>query len=339
MTKQPILGRSLAVVVALALGSTALLATAPSAQAAAPLQGTLIVSTSFGTGGNPGCSVVTDTGGAEQPAFTSNGATTARSVSSAATVEDADDAADDTSLTAAASGRVRATRAGASLATLSLTSSVSARVVAAQGTASECESRADVVVGTQAAFTLADPGWLTLRGSVQGGHLQTAVLSAQNTEGLGGFSVGGKREQTRVLFLPAGSYTLFLGHQVEAVTPSAAGAATTAASSGSVSVAFTAAGAATGPAAGKGGGFVRLDDAVACGSRSVAGALTRKAARLRTATFFVNGKRVKVIRKPRAGKEVLLRGLPTGGGVTVKVVLKPRKGRSAVVSRSYVACV
>lgn len=335
--KHPNLRRPLAVLAALALGSTVLLGVAPGAQAA-PVQGQFLVETDFGVSGAPGCSLTSDTSDTFQTSFTANGAAKSASFSSVATVEDAGDAADDTSMTAKASGRVRATQVGGSLDTLTLTATLSARVDAAQGSGSDCDSDAEARSGFESYFTLAESGWVRLRGVTRGGAMELQLASAFMGQGGIVASYNIKAEQTRRFFLSAGTYVLYGVFAAQMDTPDAVGEPTSMVGGGSLNVGFTPAGDATGPAAGGGKAFVKYDGALSCGARSLSGRFTNKAAKVKTATFFVNGKRAKVVRRPGRGADVVLRGLPVGSDVTVKAVLKLKQGGAKSVTRSYASC-
>lgn len=335
--KHPNLRRPLAAMAALAVGSTVMLGLAPAAHAE-DVFGQFIVSTGFDGAGAAGCSLTSDTSDTFESEFTSNGVAKAASFSSTGTVEDAGDLADDTTLYANAAGRVRATQSGGSLDTLQLTTSLSARVVAAQGLASECDSEAAATSGAEMYFTLAEAGWLTLRGSVRGGQMEAQLASAFMGQGTFTASLNLKSEQTRRFFLEAGTYVLVTVFETGVSTPSVAGDPTAAVGGGVLNADFTAAGDATGPAVGSGKAFVQLDPALSCGARSLAGRFTSKAGKVKTATFFVNGKRSKVVQGPGAGSDVVLRGLPSSSGVTVKAVLKLRSGGSRTVSRGYASC-
>ncbi|WP_134740400.1 hypothetical protein [Nocardioides sp. 503] len=337
MTHLPHRGRPLAVLASLALGATVLLGFAPSAQAI-PLQGQFVVQTSFGTTGGAACTLTTDTSDSYETAFAA-GAARSGSFSSTATAEDSGDAADDTALAAKASGRVQALEAGGSLRSLTLSASLSASMVAAQGLATSCDSSASTLVGTQTIFTLARPGWLTLRGSVsRSTEAELQLSSAASQQGAFAMSVGLKYDQTRRFFLAAGTYQVLGTFELEVESPQVAGDPTSAAGAGSMSLTFTAAGDAVAATAGSGRSLLSLDGALSCGARSVAGAFVGKAGRVRSAAFFVNGRRAKVVRAPHRGDDVVLRGLSPVADTTVTAVLTMRKGRPKTVTRSYVSC-
>lgn len=336
MKKHAHLGRPISVLAALALGSTALLGFAPPAGASAGA-GQFIVETDFGTGGAPGCALVTDTSDSAQGSFETDGSQLSGALSSSATVEDAGDVADDTAMTAKSSGKVRATEADGSLRSLDLTTALSASVVAAQGLTSDCDSSASAMSGAQAYFTLAQSGWVTLHGTARGGSLQMTLASAAAEQGSALMSTGIKHEQTRQFFLPAGTYLALAIFELELDTPGVAGDPTSGVGGGSLSLDFTPAGSAQGPAAGTGKKFVKLDSARSCGAGSVAGSFTGKASKVVKATFFVNGKRKKTISNPSGGTDVVLRGLADGSSAVVTVALKLTQGK-ATLKRVYVSC-
>ena len=336
MKKHAHLGRPVSVLVALALGSTMLLGLAPAASASAGA-GQFIVETDFSTGGAPGCALGTDTSDSGQAAFATDGVGLSGALSSVATVEDAGDVADDTTMTAKSSGKVRATEADGSLNTLVLTTALSASVVAAQGLTSDCDSDASAMSGVQTFFTLAEAGWVTLHGAARGGVLQATLIDQTASHGTVVMSVGLKTEQTRQFFLPAGTYLALAIFDLGVATPSAVGDPTSAVGGGSYSLDFTPAGGATGPATGTGKKFVRLDAARACGAGSVAGSFTSKASKVVKATFFVNGKKKKTITDPSGGTDVVLRGLADASTAVVTVAIQLTQGK-ATLRRVYVSC-
>ncbi len=336
MKKHAHLGRPVSVLAALALGATALLGFAPPAGASAGA-GQFIVETGFSTGGAPGCALGTDTSDSAQAAFSTDGVGLSGTLDSAATAEDAGDLADDTTMTAKSTGKVRATEADGSLDTLVLTTALSATVVAAQGLTSDCDSTASAMSGAQTYFTLAQGGWVTLRGTARGGSLQTTLINATAEQGSAVMSGGIKHEQTRQFYLPAGTYLALTIFELELDTPGVAGDPTSAVGGGSLSLDFTPGGGAQGPATGTGKKFVKLDSARSCGAGSVAGSFTSKASQVVKATFFVNGKKMKTITDPSGGTDVVLRGLADGSSAVVTVAFQLTQGK-ATLRRVYVSC-
>lgn len=336
MKKHAHLSRPVSVLAALALGSTALLGFAPPAGASAGA-GQFIIETGFSTGGAPGCALGTDTSDSAQASFETDAVGLAGTLSSTATAEDAGDLADDTTMTATSSGKVRATEADGSLNTLVMTTALSAGVVAAQGLTSDCDSNASAMSGAQTFFTLAQAGWVTLRGTVRGGVLEATLIDQTGDHGTVVISVGLKTEQTRQFFLPAGTYLALAIFELEVQTPSVAGDPSSAVGGGGYSLDFTPAGSASGPATGTGKKFLRMDSARSCGAGSVAGSFTSKASKVAKATFFVNGTKKKTITNPSGGTDVVLRGLADGSAAVVTVALKLTQGK-ATLRRVYVSC-
>ncbi len=99
---------------------------------------------------------------------------------------------------------------------------------------------------------------------------------------------------------------------------------------------FVAAGSATTKPTGSGKKYVDVGSR-SCGNDKVTTKLKNKAGKASKVTYYVDGKKVKTLGKPKSGKTVKL-ALEAASDSTVKVVVKPKKGKNVSVTRSYVAC-
>lgn len=268
---------------------------------------------------------------------TDTGAKTVSNTTSA-TVTDATFPADSTAMSARSATTSKVTASGGSLATIDVTTSMRARIDAAQGFNTSCEVDASATGGTQALFTIAEPGWLSLDVSKSAGGLHIFGVGAMSA-GFESYSIRVKSTDTYRFFLATpGDYQFISQVIVEVETPNDPFAKTDEESTVTVHGKFTAAGAASGPAVGPGNQFLKLGAKRSCAANNLSSAFTSKAGKVAKAQVYANGKLVATVMNPKAGKVVKISNLADASPLAVKAVLTTKSGDKVNVARSYVAC-
>ena len=146
-------------------------------------------------------------------------------------------------------------------------------------------------------------------------------------------------------YVPAGSYTFLVSNQTYAFTLSATNTVTSRTGTGSVTLDFEDPGAATTAAEGEGGKYVDLAAGRSCATNSLAATWKSKAgkgkhARVKKATFYVDGAKASSVRKPKKKHVTTVAGLDPRKNLEVLVKLKlAKKGAGTVtLQRSYLPC-
>ena len=331
--------RALVLTAVTALVSAGLLAGAGPAAAAPVAEGQAISGLDFNlNSGGPDCNSPDAADKSTNVAYsTATGAKTVSNTSSA-TVTDATFPADTTAMSGRSSTTSKATASGGSLATIDVTTSARARIDAAQGFNTSCEVDASAVGGTQALFTIAEPGWLSLTVSKSAGGLHIFGVGAM-TGSFETYSIRVKSNDTYRFFLAApGDYQLISQVIVEVETPNDPFAKTDEETTVKVHGEFTPAGAASGPAAGPGKQYLKLGAKRSCAADNLSSTFTSKAGKVAKAQVYANGKLVATVRNPKAGKVVKISSLVDASPLAVKAVLTTKSGDKLNVTRSYVAC-
>ncbi len=96
-------------------------------------------------------------------------------------------------------------------------------------------------------------------------------------------------------------------------------------------------GTANAAAKGKAKKFATLPYQIDCGSKKATVKLTKKASKVRSATFKAGGKKVATVVQVKAGKKVTLKKIPASA-TKITAVLKLKGGGKVKVSRPYSAC-
>ncbi|WP_134740401.1 hypothetical protein [Nocardioides sp. 503] len=283
------------------------------------------------------CSVPSPGDDAAVP-FTSDSGGKTASLSGTATVADSNDAADVTSLTASAKTSARTTAVAGSLRDLDVTSALRARFISAQGFNSSCKVSVQATAATQTAFDVSRPGWLTLVATKgQGGY---GVLAVAGPTGVfQTYALRVRSSDSYRFFLPeAGQYQISVQVAAPVETPDGPDDPTDESVSLKVHGEFRTAGVATGNPVGAGASFLALGSQRSCAADTLAATFTAQARKVKTATIYVNGRRVATVRKPKAGRVVTLTHLSDTQPVSVRAVLARKAGKPVTVTRSYLAC-
>ena len=341
-------GRVLAVSAAASLVLAGVAFTAPPASAA-PFAGTLARATSFSTSGG-GCAASSPGVTLPNTPFVA-GAPVPLDHSGTSTVG-GPTVPDVTALSAAVTGTAVAHETAGSMTDFDVNGTLAASANRALGAGSACTSNSSVQSLVQGTFTLATAGVWDFDVSVVGTGLAVAQLQLQRVGGSPAqqvvASIGQNSRNHALVSLGAGDYVFQV--QVQAVAqgsnaPTAFPPATNA--KFKVRGAFHAFGSAKAAAAGTAKKYVALADGVACGTHSVTADFTNKAGKkpkkgkkpvINKATFFVNGAKVKSVKKPNKNTLVTLSAIPDDE-VTVSAQLKLGGGKGTVtVERSYLPC-
>ncbi|MET3961530.1 hypothetical protein ABIE44_001464 [Marmoricola sp. OAE513] len=324
---------------ALALGGAGL-APAPASQAApTAVQATATVRWGTSFDGTVGCSVSGDPSGYESVTLPANGGAVVRNVIRSGNVDDTGAAHRTQTVQrtkATASTRVR----NGVPSSVDLLAEGRVGILGAAG--NPCGASTFASADQELTFTLDRPLWMTL--TSRAGRETGTALRMQDPLGDIKFrfdSYDTATESNQRWLVPPGEYHLIVG--VSWFGDAAGGASTSRDGSGRIRVDFAEVGSASTRATGAGVKYAVPRPRVACATGTLPVDFTGKATRVRTATFFVNGKRVRTVRRPRPGASVSVPGLPATRPGTVRVRLvvdPPGKRRKAIVTtaRSYRAC-
>lgn len=230
------------------------------------------------------------------------------------------------------------------------------------GDGSACSATSTGVFTIETFFSLSEPRILVLDLSVLGrGHTQYNLIMTHLTSGgMTGMVPnisGAERSQKTVLRLPAGVWQI---HGQFTVSASSEASIATADNRLRLRGEFKPLGAADGAADGAGAKYVTLADGQNCATNSLTADFTKKAGNggtkpkksqgkgkgkakkrkpvIKKATFYVNGVKVRTVKKPTNRTRTTIRNLPLRKKTTVSVQLKlPGKG-VATVERTYLPC-
>jgi len=316
---------------------------------AAPFAGQAVKSTTFSASGG-GCAVTSP--GSTSPA-TNFGAGAPVSLTQAQSSAGTGPTAPDTAtLSAAVNGSFVAHEAGGALTDFSGNISGSTSVNRALGSSSACSWSSTAVAQAVGTFTSNGGLWdinLSLTGTgfglaevvlIKSSGLMTQTVAAH---------VGQSGRTHSLVSLTPGDYTLQVIFEAIASGTNTANQPPPASNVRmKVSGVFRGFGTAEGPETGTGSKYLDLANNLTCASHSVTGDFTNKAGKkakkghkpvIQKAEFFVNGAKVKTVKKPNKKTTVTLSGLPDTDMVDVSATLKLGKGKGKVtVERSYFPC-
>lgn len=330
-------GRPLALAVSSILVA-AVIGVPSSASALPPLEAELEVETSFNGGGVPTCEL-SDGGDSGTTVSVSNGVTRTKTIAVSGTYTDSADLSDVTQVEARASATARITMAGGSLKTYDFKASAATSSVAAQSASSECSAEASATALLSSFVAVSGPGWLDLEVTkARGGVMSMILVSAMEDSASQEVQFGARTHSTKTLFVPKAGFYIIVSQLLAETDAGDPDKRDSASASGSVHVEFTRAGGASSPARGKGKAYLKPGAVRACGSASLTSRWTSKAGKVASADFFVDERKVRTIRSPKAGKNVAVKGLRATKAVELVVVLRLKSGRTQDVSRSYRAC-
>jgi hypothetical protein len=270
----------------------------------------------------------------EQYAVITDGARTVSTSDTGSVVSDTD-STDTTAVAGSARATVRSTLVG-DVRRVDLTGVLSATLDAAKGAGTACRTFNQTRVDVGLDLITTRPGWVTLGGNAaRYGAIDLGIARPSNlTDYDLHFEKTSGRSSTRFFLQPAG-YLVDLDMTVDKDYPieGVDNGPDRFAASLSAFLQFVPAGGATGPVTGSRARAAALAPALFCGRGSTTLRTSRFAARAGLARVLVNGRQVRVVRNPRAGQAVTLRGLPRQAPVTVVV----RAGRFTA-RRTYEAC-
>jgi hypothetical protein len=246
--------------------------------------------------------------------------------------------------TAAVSSAGSISSVGTNLKSIDFTTQGSINITSTLPTSS-CDLHTGANTNLDFTFTVAQPGFLTVKIKKSGGvyaEFYLQMVTPANSPYSSSYGDGMTVDQTTRIYLPAGSYT---GSSTGSVgdTYSEAYSGT---GSGSIHAAFTVAGSTTAALSGKGKKYVTFPAARTCAAHLIATKITdkkKRASDVKQVKFFVNDALVKKVNTPDKGEAVNLSVADNvTADVTVQVKLFPaRKGKPGKVyeaSTSYEAC-
>jgi hypothetical protein len=198
-----------------------------------------------------------------------------------------------------------------------------------------------------AAFTVSQPGFLTVDATSRGVQEGGFEIRSSDQGGLdyaSSFGAGlADRRQVKI-YLPVGHYSAVAEFGLDA---DPASRPLTRSGSTSIHATFTTPGSLTQPAVGKGNAYVTLPTTRSCGAHSLSTTLTatpRRAKKVKSVTFLLDGRPVSAVRAPAAGQAMAV-PVPDdrAAELTAVVVLHPRKHRrlhkkTFSVTAGYEAC-
>jgi hypothetical protein len=281
-----------------------------------------------------------DVGEVTNQPLAENGAPTALTASQAGTLTSDGDPADQMSFATSASIMGTVTSTGANPRTILLAGSGSVSVTTSLP-ASTCELEAHSGAGLDFTFSVAQPGFLTFElESSRFGYVQVDLNSA-GEELIELEDFRGRGEALLTVFLTPGVYDGFLEGGAEIVSTSVP-ISGTATFSGEGT--FVLAGSQSAAPAGKAKRYVAFPLTRNCATDTVDLTVkSRKAKKISSIVFKLNGTTVKKVKKPKPGASVALPVAENlAADVVTRVKLKPKKKgvKPKVVegSASYVAC-
>jgi hypothetical protein len=344
----------LTVLAAAAVLTTAGLAVAPSPASATALSGVAQATISFDPGA--GCTEApADPPGQDGP-LQSDGLGTDLTVSGATTATKTGDPTDTTALSASMHATASATEVAGQPGSLDATLTGSMSNSAVKGALTACDSSNTVSVVTQSYINLTQLTTIELRTSMRSGPDSTVAFTVVNLGGIvptnaAEVVVDQNGTGTRLIDVPAGSYAivtqLFLTRDTLDViaTPTLSNFAM------SVHADFRRPGAASSGAKGAGTKYVTLPEGLDCSGGTAAVTYTKSAKpakkkkgakgkkpTLSNATFYVDGNRVKTVKKPDRDTTTLLGGFSADDRVTIEAVVKVRGKGTVELRRTYLPC-
>jgi hypothetical protein len=258
-------------------------------------------------------------------------------------------------MSASVTGSAQVSESAGSLSAFDVTASLKANVSRALGGGSTCSATSLAAVNVTGSFSTASPGLLSLDfsslGSGFGQHSLTLVRVAPVPPSgalPAMYNLTGRTHH--LLAVPAGDWSFTTTMSASAVSNNSPGQPPPSADLRvRLHGEFKPFGVADGAATGTGSKYVSLGDNQTCASHSVTADFTKKAGRkakqgkkpvIKKATFFVNGAKVRSVKKPHRNTLVTLTGLPVDDNVEVSAQLKlqARGKGTATVERTYLPC-
>lgn len=355
MTRRLLVGAAL-----LGLASAGLTIVAAPTATAAPWMGEATASILFSTDG-AGCSVSAPAD-LEQTAPLAANATTPVSQAGSTTATGLNPG-DTGTLTASTTGTVRVEEGDTGPTLIDAAFDLKAKTTRALGDGSGCSVHATAAAYVAGTFTLAEPRILSMDFTRLGPgyHYETIQLlrhAPSPAIGLNptSYSLSGKQHYEVALSAGDWGFTVVATGKASSAPPPVI--PDTLEKRIRFRAEFKPLGAAQKSTSGTGTKYLTLPDAQNCAAHSVVAAFTKKAGKkpkkapgknkgagakpakpvINKATFYVNGAKVRTVRKPHKKTKVTLDGLPGHSRVTVSVRLKVRGKGVATVERTYLQC-
>jgi hypothetical protein len=341
---KPRQAHAFSLVAALALAASSLAIGSPAAQAAPVFTTSTLTSSSFAHDD----ATCTESLAVEQPSaatavIENGGATTASSQASvtATAVDPTDVMTGAASMTATAS----VSSSGTDLTAIDHVGQGTVNVTSTKPL-SACDLHMLAVTELDFDFTVASPGFLTVKIAHKGGSYTEFYLQSETPDDSASYdeyTSGIDLETSRRLYLPAGTYSGYTVIDAGVVNRSTALAGPV---SASIHATFAHVGTQSVPAAGKGKKYVTLPAARSCATHALTPSVVgkkKKAEQVKQVAFYVNDAKVKTVKHPKKGASV---SLPVADNLDAElravVQLLPKKkghpGKELEVSSSYLAC-
>jgi hypothetical protein len=276
--------------------------------------------------------------------FAADGVPVTKTVSSSATFKDNANAADTTNLSGTSTQTVTATAAGGQVSKVHFGTTASASVTTAIAS-TKCGADVEAGGSTMFQFDLPADTLVTVKGVA---HHMIGIFEAGNIIGPSSdvqavisYNAGSSSSASAVLKAGTG----FISINQAYLDVQAAATAGTVSRAGDVSfdVGFQTPGVADGTQFGSGAKYVKLADGRGCSTGTVDLTWTKKAGKgdhrtVKKATVFVNGAKVKSVKKPKKKQVTHLTGIDPTGNARVQVVLKVKDKGELYTDRSYLQC-
>ncbi|MET3961531.1 hypothetical protein ABIE44_001465 [Marmoricola sp. OAE513] len=326
--------KTLAHVLGTTLATTTIVLLPGSARAAEPVVNAELVASSGSYAIGTGCSV-SDPGQRTYAPLATNGSTSSHGSNLGASITDSAGVRSD--VTRSALGKGKVTVRDGQLAALTF-SGTAALDVTTQPTQT-CGVGTWTRVETRLVFTLTRPQWFSARTTTTSrAQVALSLYSHDETTSVRIDALAGG-EASANWYLPIGTYSLatemLLSTDLVAGAPSSKRTG-----SGTTQVALHDTGGAHAAASGSGTRYVAPGNRVTCATHQLP---ARFGKRVKSATFYVNGRKVRTVSRPKAGSVValpVLDGTRTSS-VRVRLVVDPpghRTRKTVAVTRSYRAC-
>ena len=339
------IARRISVATFAAATAAASLTTAPAAHAAPVFVDAETYLDPFGFGGTFGTAAcqVTNSGGTEPNVpVVENGPAASASTSFSATFTNTNDAADNGTASGSASATGRVTSKDGNLATMDFTATATSTLTTPASSPCYRYTRAGVDLEFQ--FTVAKAGFLVLNLQNKGGtygEVYVEMVGANEQPYVDSYGEGLTFNTDSRVFLPAGTYEGYFEGSAGPDNVSATRSGTTKAHA-----TFAVAGAQTVAPDGKAKKYVKFPAARNCAAHTLTPTITdkgKRAEKIQSVRFFVNGRNVKKVYAPSKGQAVTL-AVADDQDADVRALVKLEKVKPGVpakkleVTSSYIAC-
>jgi hypothetical protein len=330
------------------------LTVAPSPASAAALDGVGIAAVDFEPGS--GCTQAPPDPASQTGPVQSDGLGSDLTLSGSTVATKTGDPTDTTALSATMHGTASATESGGQARTLDVAITGSMTNSAVKGALTACDSTNSVTMVSQGFVTITSATILEVRTSTRSGPGSLISFTLQSVGGvLPSVSIGTDLDQngtsTRRIQVKPGSYVVTVQLEVTRRTQDVIATPTLSGFAMSLHAQFYRPGEASTGAKGAGTKYVTLPEGLDCTghtasvtyTKSAKPAKKKKGAKgkkptLSNATFYVDGNKVKTVKKPDRDTTTLLSGIAAGDPVTIEAVVKVRGKGTVELRRTYVPC-